>query len=52
MIKNTNEILSYNVVKVEGILRNFVEEVVRKEREGRLNINSVEKMLPSFVIRC
>jgi hypothetical protein len=30
MIKNTNEILTQNLIKVEGILRNFVEEAIKK----------------------
>jgi len=45
MIKNTNQILTQNLVKVEGILRNFVEEEIEKESKGQLTINSMEKML-------
>jgi hypothetical protein len=44
MIKNYNEILTQNLIKVEGILRNFVEEAVEKEQEEKLTVNSIEKM--------
>ena len=37
-------ILTQSVAKVEGILREFVEDAIKKEHKGQLTINSIEKM--------
>ncbi|MDK2799318.1 MAG: hypothetical protein PWQ70_937 [Clostridiales bacterium] len=49
MIKNTNEILTQNLIKVEGILRNFVKDAIEKEQEGQLTINSMEKIVGTTI---
>jgi hypothetical protein len=45
MIKNTNEILSHSVKKVEGIIREFLINVEETEAQGNLDINNMETML-------
>lgn len=44
MIKNSNKILTQNLIKVEGILKDFVKEAIEKEEQGELTINSIEDM--------
>jgi hypothetical protein len=45
MIKNTKEILSHSVKKVEGILREFITNVEGEETQGKLNVNNMENLL-------
>ena len=45
MIRNTNEILTQNFGKAECILKEFMKDVLKEEIEGKLTINSIEKLL-------
>ena len=49
MIKNTNKIITQNISIVEDILMEFVQEIVTKEEEKTLNIDSLELMIGDIV---
>lgn len=49
MINHTNEILAQNLEKAECILKEFLKDVLNKETEGKLTINSMEKLLGRMI---
>ena len=49
MINNTNKIVTQNINNVEGILMEFMQEIVRKEEGKRLNVDSLETLIGSTI---
>jgi len=45
MIKNTDEIVLKNIPEAEEILRELKDRAEKLEREKKLNINTVEKLI-------
>ena len=45
MINNTNETILKNIPEAEVILRKLRDEAVKLEKEKKLNINTMEKLM-------
>lgn len=45
MIKNTNETILKNIPEAEIILRKLRDEAEKLEKEKKLNINTIEKLI-------
>lgn len=45
MINNTNEVFDKNLPEAEAILREMMERMVKQEKEGKITINTVEKLI-------
>lgn len=45
MIKNTNETILKNIPEAEVILRKLRDEAEKLEKEKKLNINTMEKLI-------
>lgn len=45
MIKNTNETIIKNIPEAEVIIRKLRDDAVKLEKEKKLNINTMEKLI-------
>lgn len=51
MIKNTNEIFLKNIPEAEAILRELMQEIIKQEADGKVTINTVEKLIGEAMSR-